>query len=49
MKMNRIMGKEEDEGGRRKELTLGESKTNRYSPRSRTWNWKLDSPNFESM
>jgi hypothetical protein len=40
---------EEEEGGKRKELTQGKSKTNRYSPRSRTWYWKFNGPNLESM
>jgi len=53
-----IGGRREEENRRRRkkdikrkkeELTPGKSETNRYSPRSWTWYWKLDSPNLESM
>jgi hypothetical protein len=39
----------DEEEEEEEELTLGKPKTNRYSPRSRTWNWKPNSPNLESM
>jgi hypothetical protein len=49
MKDERRRRNKEEGRRRRKELTPGKPKTNRYSPRSRTWYWKPNSPNPESM